>query len=62
MASITLGGNPINTTGNLPKVGSNAPQFSLVKNDLSIVNLTDYAGSRLVLPKKLATKAVRGVA
>lgn len=49
MASITLGGNPINTTGNLPKVGSNAPQFSLVKNDLSIATLTDYAGSRLVL-------------
>jgi thioredoxin-dependent peroxiredoxin len=49
MASITLGGNPINTTGALPKVGTSAPQFSLIKNDLSIATLSDYAGSRLVL-------------
>jgi thioredoxin-dependent peroxiredoxin len=49
MASITLGGNPINTTGELPKVGSNAPTFSLIKNDLSTTTLADYAGSKLVL-------------
>ena len=49
MASITLGGNPINTSGELPKVGSSAPTFLLVKNDLSIATLADYAGSRLVL-------------
>ncbi len=49
MASITLGGNPINTTGELPKVGSKAPAFSLVKNDLSITTLSDYAGSKLIL-------------
>lgn len=49
MASITLGGNPINTSGELPKVGSNAPQFELVKNDLSIATLADFAGSKLVL-------------
>ena len=49
MASITLGGNPINTTGNLPQVGSTAAAFTLVKNDLSTVTLADYAGSKLVL-------------
>ena len=49
MASITLGGNPINTTGELPKVGSKAPEFQLVKNDLSITSLADFAGSNLVL-------------
>jgi thioredoxin-dependent peroxiredoxin len=49
MASITLGGNAINTSGNLPKVGEKAPSFSMVKNDLSIVSLADYAGSNLVL-------------
>jgi thiol peroxidase len=49
MASITLGGNPINTTGDLPKVGSKAPQFHLTKNDLSLATLADYAGSKLVL-------------
>ncbi|MEM0542930.1 thiol peroxidase [Flavobacterium sp. j3] len=49
MASITLGGNPINTNGELPKVGSKAPDFKLVKTDLSIAPLADYAGSKLVL-------------
>jgi thioredoxin-dependent peroxiredoxin len=49
MASITLGGNPINTSGELPKTGSKAPQFQLVKNDLSIASLEDFAGSKLVL-------------
>lgn len=49
MAAITLGGNPINTNGILPKVGSKAPQFQLVKTDLSEVTLADFAGSKLVL-------------
>jgi thiol peroxidase len=49
MASITLGGNPINTNGELPKVGSKAPSFTMVKNDLSIVTLQDFEGSKLVL-------------
>ncbi len=49
MAAITLGGNPINTSGILPQVGSQAPAFSLVKNDLSIATLADYLGNKLVL-------------
>ena len=49
MASITLGGNPIHTSGELPKVGSKLADFKLVKNDLSIASLADFAGSRLVL-------------
>ena len=49
MASITLGGNPINTSGELPKVGTKAPDFQLVKTDLSIATLADFAGSKLVL-------------
>ncbi len=49
MASITLGGNPINTTGELPKTGTAAPDFKLVQNDLSTVSLSDYSGSKLVL-------------
>lgn len=49
MASITLGGNPIKTTGELPKVGSKAPDFLLVKNDLTSATLADFAGSKLVL-------------
>ncbi len=49
MASITLGGNPISTNGELPKVGSKAPEFKLIKNDLSIATLADFSGSKLVL-------------
>ena len=49
MASITLGGNPINTSGELPKVGSKLADFKLVKNDLSIASLADFTGTKLVL-------------
>jgi thiol peroxidase len=49
MASITLGGNPINTNGELPKVGAKAPSFNMTKNDLSIATLKDFEGSKLVL-------------
>jgi len=49
MASITLGGNPIHTQGELPKADSKAPDFNLIKTDLSSTSLSDYAGSKLVL-------------
>jgi len=49
MASITLGGNPIHTSGELPKVGTKLADFKLVKNDLSVASLSDFAGSKLVL-------------
>jgi thioredoxin-dependent peroxiredoxin len=49
MASITLGGNPVHTSGELPKVGSKAPNFKLVNTDLGVNTLADYAGSKLVL-------------
>ncbi|HNV51028.1 MAG: thiol peroxidase [Bacteroidales bacterium] len=49
MAKITLKGNPINTVGNLPVVGSIAPDFKLVKSDLSILSLEDLKGKRVVL-------------
>ena len=49
MAVVTLGGNPINTSGELPKVGSKAIDFKLVQKDLSIASLANFAGSKLVL-------------
>ncbi len=49
MASITLGGNPVHTSGELPKVGTKLADFKLVKNDLSIATLNDFAGTNLVL-------------
>ncbi|MEN3322189.1 thiol peroxidase [Mariniflexile soesokkakense] len=49
MATLTLKGNKINTIGELPKVGTTAPDFELVKTDLSTVSLKDYKGSRVIL-------------
>ncbi len=49
MASITLGGNPIHTNGELPQIGSKAIDFNLVKTDLSTTTLSDFAGSRIIL-------------
>lgn len=48
MSSITLGGNPIHTNGELPAVGSKAADFNLIKIDLGTSSLADFAGSRLV--------------
>ena len=49
MAKITLKGNEIETSGSLPEVGSVAPEFTLVKTDLSETSLEDYRGKNVVL-------------
>lgn len=49
MAQITLRGNPINTVGELPAVGSKAPGFSLVGGDLAAVSSEQFAGKPVVL-------------
>lgn len=49
MSKITLKGNAINTSGELPKVGSQAKDFSLVATDLSTKTLADFTGKNLVL-------------
>ena len=49
MAKITLKGNPFKTSGNLPKIGKNAPKFSLIKADLSKAKLKEFKGSKLIL-------------
>lgn len=49
MASVLFAGKPVNISGDLPKIGSKAPNFKLVKNDLSTVTLSDFAGAKLVL-------------
>ncbi len=48
MAQITLKGNPINTLGSLPKIGTKALNFELVANDLSIKTLSDFAGKKVI--------------
>ena len=49
MATVTLQGNPINTNGDLPAVGSKAPAFRLVNKDLADVSLADFAGKKKLL-------------
>ena len=49
MATITLHDTPIETVGELPAVGSNAPAFTLTKTDLSEVSLQDFAGKTVIL-------------
>lgn len=49
MADITLKGNKIHTCGELPAIGSQAPDFVLTKTDLSDVSLKELAGKRIVL-------------
>ena len=49
MAKITFKGSPVNTSGQLPAVGSVAPAFTLVKKDLSDVTLKDLKGKNVIL-------------
>jgi thiol peroxidase len=49
MATVKHGGNPIEVTGNFPKVGDTAPNFKLVNKDMTDVALADFAGKRKVL-------------
>jgi len=49
MAQVTLKGNPLHTAGDLPKVGTTAPAFTLVRTDLSEVSAKDLSGQRVVL-------------
>ncbi|MEE6179094.1 thiol peroxidase [Mycobacterium sp. 050134] len=49
MAQITLSGTPINTVGELPAVGSTAPNFNLTGHDLWVVGIEQFRGKPLVL-------------
>ena len=49
MATVTLQGNTIHTCGELPAVGSEAPDFALVNGDLQNVTLDDFKGQRKLL-------------
>ena len=49
MATIKFQGNPLHTSGELPSVGSKAPDFTLVNGKLADVSLATYAGKKKVL-------------
>lgn len=49
MAEITLHGTAINTSGELPGVGSQAPDFKLADAELNDCSLSDYSGKKKLL-------------
>ena len=49
MAQIAFKGTPVNSVGELPVVGSTAPDFEVTGSDLAPVRLSDFAGRRVVL-------------
>lgn len=49
MATVTLRGTPVETSGDLPAVGASAPEFTLVTQDLSETTLADHKGKRVIL-------------
>jgi thiol peroxidase len=49
MAEVTLGGNPVHTSGDLPAVGDAAPAFSLIGADLTEYDASEFAGKNVIL-------------
>ncbi len=48
MASITLKGSPCSTNGELPAIGSTAPDLNLVDGELNEVTLATYTGKKKI--------------
>ncbi|CAN5223713.1 thiol peroxidase [soil metagenome] len=49
MATITLKGNPVQTTGDLPEVGSRLPDVRLTDSELRDVTLAEWAGKKKLI-------------
>ena len=49
MSQVTMHGNPLQTNGELPAVGQDAPDFELTASDMSQVKLSDSAGKIRIL-------------
>ena len=49
MAEVTLGGNPVHTSGDLPAVGAAAPAYSLVGADLGEYDGSEFTGKNVIL-------------
>ena len=47
--TVTLGGNPVQVSGDFPQKGQSAAAFSLVAKDLADTPLASFAGKRKVL-------------
>jgi thiol peroxidase len=49
MALIALRGSTAHTVGELPELGSMAPDFTLTRHDFNMVSLKDHKGKKIVL-------------
>lgn len=49
MATVTFKGSEVKTSGSLPVVGAQAPDFKLVGAGLNEISLADFKGKRVVL-------------
>ncbi len=49
MAKTKLKGNPVNTSGRLPRLGMRAKDFVLTANNLADMTLADFAGKKILL-------------
>lgn len=49
MATVTFKGSAVKTNGELPAVGTQAPDFKLVGAGLNEISLADYKGKRVIL-------------
>jgi thioredoxin-dependent peroxiredoxin len=49
MTQVTFKGNPIRIAGSLPEPGSIAPDFKVVKTDLSPLSLVELKGKKVIL-------------
>jgi thiol peroxidase len=49
MATVTFKGKEVKTNGQLPAVGTQAPDFKLVGSGLNEISLADFKGKRVVL-------------
>lgn len=49
MSTVTLKGAPVHIKGNFPQAGNKAPDFTLVKSDLSELTLSSLEGKKVIL-------------
>jgi thiol peroxidase len=49
MSTVTFKGTAVQSNGNLPEVGSQAPEFKLVGASLNEISLADYKGKKVLL-------------
>lgn len=49
MAETRLKGTPVHLAGDFPRKGTMAQEFALVKNDLSVLRLSELKGKRVVM-------------